>query len=106
MAVAAVLSAAAADPDHSIQVVSAVYGHPRETHPFDFTGRLQELCGPGADYCEAFCSRAGVGGRARFEGLFVHRPVCRVVYRCGGIETRATDADDNDTIILSCRNPH
>ncbi len=96
-------STAAAAQDHSVQIVSAVYGRPQEARPFDFSARLHEICGPNADYCEAFCSRAGVGGRPPYHGPFARRPICRVVYRCGGVETKATDAEENDTLILSCR---
>jgi hypothetical protein len=106
LAVAVGFSTAAAAQDRSVRIVSALYGRPQEARPFDFTARLQDICGPSADYCEAFCSRASVGGRPRYHGPFARRPICRVVYRCGGVETKATDAEENDTLILSCRTGH
>ena len=103
LAVALGFSTGAAAQDRSVQIVSALYGRAQDSHPFDFTARLQETCGPSADYCEAFCSRAGVGAPGRYHRPFARHPICRVVYRCGGVETKATDADENDTLILSCR---
>jgi hypothetical protein len=91
-------------PSGPVQIVSAVYGPPSAVRPHDFTERLTQFCGAGVSACETFCSRASIGGRTDgFRLPFSPRPICRVIYRCGGDLTKATEADEGETIILSCR---
>ena len=96
-------STARADETRPIHIVSALYGRVQDSRPLDFSQRLQQTCGSSASYCEAFCSKAVVGAHSRLHAPFGAPPVCRVVYRCGEEETKATDAWDNETMILSCR---
>ncbi len=88
-----------------IVVRSALFGPARAVSPIDFTDRLARTCGAGANYCQAFCTRAAVGyAPPRERPLFIApRAVCRVTYRCGALQTRVTEADENDTFTLSCR---
>ncbi len=89
----------------AIVIRSAVFGPARAATPIDFTARLAETCGASANYCQAFCTRAAVGYRPpRERPLFIPpRSVCRVTYRCGPLQTRTAEADENDTFTLSCR---
>jgi hypothetical protein len=89
----------------SIVVQSAVFGPPKDARPYDFTGKLAETCGPGASYCQAFCTRAAVGQDAVRKPILLPPPrsLCRVSYRCGALLTRVAEADENDTFTLSCR---
>lgn len=86
-----------------IQIVSAYFGRTSATRPYDFTERLQAICGPSSSACEAFCSTAAIGARRGFSLPLSSPPICRVVYRCGADETKATDANENDTLYLRCR---
>jgi hypothetical protein len=94
---------ASAEPT-PVVVLSAVFGPAKATRPIDFTDRLSETCGASADYCQAFCTRAAVGHPPRERALlFPPHAICRVTYRCGALQTRVTEADENDTFTLSCR---
>jgi hypothetical protein len=88
-----------------IVILSAVFGPARATRPIDFTARLAQTCGASANYCQAFCTRAAVNyPPPHLRPLFTPpRSVCRVTYRCGALQTRVTEADENDTFTLSCR---
>lgn len=101
-------AAVAAPGDGPIQIVSAYYGSPKEARPHDFSERLQQICGPDASACETFCSHAAIGGpKGSFRLPFSTAPLCRVIYRCGTRVTKATEASENDTLILMCRpNPN
>ena len=86
-----------------VEIVSAYYGRAHAPHPYDFSHRLQQICGE-ATSCEAFCSKAETGARwGEFHEIFGERPVCRVVYRCGPDTTKATDATEQDTLYMDCR---
>jgi hypothetical protein len=97
-----VSAAGAAGETPTIQVVSALYGARHASRPFDFTDRLQGTCGAEASSCETFCTPAGTGARKRHHWGFGGRPICRVVYRCSDGRTKATEADEDDTLFLSC----
>ncbi len=88
-----------------IVVFSAVFGPAKATRPIDFTARLAQTCGANANYCQAFCTRAAVNYQPpHIRPLFIPpRSVCRVAYRCGSLQTRVTEAAENDTFTLSCR---
>jgi hypothetical protein len=88
-----------------IVILSAVFGPAKATRPIDFTAKLAQTCGASANYCQAFCTRAAVNYQPpHLRPLFVPpRSVCRVAYRCGVLQTRVTEADENDTFTLSCR---
>jgi hypothetical protein len=89
-----------------ISIVTALYGPASAPRPRDFTVRLQQTCGDRATTCESFCSSALIGRpKPEVHLPFSPRPICRVVYRCGDDVTRAIEADDNDTLVLSCRQP-
>ena len=87
-----------------IVVLSAEFGPAKAARPIDFTDKLAETCGASANYCQSFCSRSAVGHAPRQRPLFfAPHSICRVTYRCGGLLTRVTEADENDTFTLSCR---
>ena len=88
-----------------IVILSAVFGPAKATRPIDFTARLAQTCGASANYCQAFCTRAAVSySPPHIRPLFTPpRSVCRIAYRCGPLQTRAIEADENDTFTLSCR---
>lgn len=94
---------AAAQDQGAIQIVSALYGVPNAARPVNFTVRLQQACGSSATDCQAFCSNAFVGHSDQPKFPFGSGPICRVTYRCGAQQTLVTDAEKNDTILLSCR---
>jgi hypothetical protein len=97
-------TAAMAGDVGAIQIVSAYYGRASAPHLYDFSRRLQQICGPTAASCEAFCSKAETGARyGDIHGIFGERPICRVVYRCGPETTKATDATEQDTLYLDCK---
>jgi hypothetical protein len=88
-----------------IIVLSAEFGPAKAARPIDFTDKLAETCGASANYCQAFCSRSAVGHAPRGRPwFFAPHSICRITYRCGALQTRVTEADENDTFTLSCRN--
>jgi hypothetical protein len=96
--------AASAAEESTIQIVKALYGPPGAANPRDFSVRLQQTCGEKSGVCESYCSKALVGvSHQRLRPPFSAPPVCRVIFRCGESETRATEADSNETLVLSCR---
>jgi hypothetical protein len=98
--------AADAQDTPGIAIVAAFYGPASAPRPRDFSARLQQTCGDRSTTCESFCSSALIGRpKPEMRLPFGPRPICRVVYRCGSEVTRAGEADDNDTLILSCRQP-
>lgn len=90
--------------DSSIQIVAATFGKASAAHPFDFSERLQQVCGGASAHCESFCTEAFTGGpRPGISLPFSAPPICRVIYRCGMQATRAIETDKGDSIVLNCR---
>ena len=89
---------AAPPTGHGIAILTGEFGTLGNKAKLDITQRLQLLCGPGGDRCEAFCSETSFGlydlGR---------RPICRVTYRCPDGATRAVEAAREEPIVLVCR---
>jgi hypothetical protein len=98
-------TAGASDAPPTVQIVSALYGAPHASRPYDFSQRLAATCGADATSCEAFCTPAGTGARRHHRWAFGARPICRVVYRCSDGRTKATEASEDDTIFLGCAPP-
>ena len=97
-------ASARAAEETTIQIVKALYGPPGAGNPRDFSVRLKQICGEKSGVCESYCSRSLVGdSRPRAHLPFAAAPVCRVIFRCGESETHATEADNNETLVLSCR---
>lgn len=92
----------------NLRIVSAYYGKPGASHPFDFSLRLQQTCGDRSTTCESFCSKAQIGGpRSGLLKMPFHAaPVCRVVYRCGQETTLTAESEDGETLTLSCKHEH
>lgn len=89
---------AALPSGHGIAILAGEFGTLGNKAKLDITQRLQQLCGPGGERCEAFCSETSFGlydlGR---------RPICRVTYRCPDGATRAVEAAREEPIVLVCR---
>lgn len=90
-------TAAAVPSGGGVVVLEGRFGTLGQPTYLDITQRLRELCVPGSDRCEVFCSETSFGRYALGK-----RPICRVLYRCPDLSTRSAEAAREEPIFLRC----
>jgi hypothetical protein len=88
---------AAALPNGGVVILEGRFGTLGARAYLDITARLHELCVPGSERCDIFCSETSFGRYALGK-----RPICRVTYRCPDLSTRSVEAAREEMIFLRC----